>query len=482
MVAFADDTTGKVYKALPLNVITADVSDDGTRIILINNITDEVVSQGTSYLLPSSYKDAAGVKYATAADGTTAAANETMLALSNILGSLEGGGGVSAGRQVDVLTISDLPAPSGGVIDCGNDGKLYFFYDMVDLGGLTFRTGNNVFRGISQELAGVENGTVEVLATCTVSDFRFNSVNMIFNAPTGAYDWNRCNFYNCPNAIDIQAADNIVWETFGFINSENVQISGIINSFVMSPNCIFRSVTNPTAKFFTIKSTAVINRRIRIEESVFQTSAAGQQSVTFEAGATIGNERLRFINLLFQGPGTALTGINGDDIRALFKSCSGGNVRNSARTGHMYMSGNASATTIASAGVAYKVVGIFTPSASNQRFTFDAVNNLLTCTSPDAYTYKLIATMSVISGSNKKIGGYICLNLAGNPIDPMVDKLNTSENYVPSSTGSRPDVITMFDSVSIKNGDRLYLAVENESDTTAVTVEVANLLIDTASI
>lgn len=382
----------------------------------------------------------------------------------------------------NIYSLSDLPSPVLGVITLPSESSLYFFWNMIDLQGNIIRFGNNVFVAISQELGGLENGIVEILETCTVSDFRFNNVEMIINAPLGAYDWNRVNFYDCPNVMDIQNADNLIFETLGFINSPGFKISGTLNSFALSPNCIFRSVTNPTATFFKVESTAVINRRLRIENSVFSTDFAGQKAIEFVAGATIPDERLRLSNVLFQGIGTALTGINGDSIKALFRNNEGGNVINSARLGRMSMIGNAVVTLIAAQNTETKVAGTFIPNTNNQRFTFDAINNVLTCISPVNALYNLIATMSPSANANKKIGGYFCVCRNGNAINPIVDKLESSENYIASATGSKPDELTLIDVIDLSFGDRVYLAVENATDDTDITVETANLIVQTNTI
>jgi hypothetical protein len=378
--------------------------------------------------------------------------------------------------------LSDLPSPVAGVITLPNDGILYSFGAMIDLEGNEIKLGSNVFRGISQELAGIENGIVRVLETCTISDFRFNNVEMIIDTPTGAFDWSRVNFYNCPNVMDIVAADNIIFETFGFINSENFKISGTINSIVLSPNCIFRSAINPTATYFRIENTAVINRRIRVENSVFQTSAVGQKAVEFVAGASIPDERFRFTNVLFQGIGTALTGINGNDIKALFVKNEGGNVFNSARIGIMKMKNNTTPTVFATAGVATKIQGIFTSSSLIERFEYDSVNNCLIYKGAIPATFDLYGSIAVVASANKEIGGYICITKNGNAINPEVDKLTDYKSYIPSATSGRLENITLIAVAWIEYDDKLYMALENTTDTTNVTAEIGTLICKTATV
>ena len=111
---------------------------------------------------------------------------------------------IALDNKVDVIStwkqvknLSDLPAPVGGVIELDDTGTLYEFFGIIDLQGNTLRISETVsLRGGSQEIAGVSNGIVQVLKTCTISYFRFENVSMTINDPTGAFDWTFVNFFN----------------------------------------------------------------------------------------------------------------------------------------------------------------------------------------------------------------------------------------------------------------------------------------------
>ncbi len=386
-----------------------------------------------------------------------------------------------SGRVIEVNNIADLPAPVADKITLPSTGSEYKFLSRIDLGGLEINFGNNSIRGISQEISGIDNAIIELTDTVTLSDIRFTACEMTINAPLGAYDWNRVNFYDC-TLLDVIAADNIVMETIGFINSENFQISGTLNSLILSPNCIWRSLVNPTGTYFTVKSTAVINRRIRIQDSVFQPTLAGQKAIVVEPGATIADESFLLKVVRFVGDGTALTGINGDDLIALFSGCSGTGVLNSAAIGQMYMRDNASPTVILAIDTETAVVGTTLSNGINQRIEHDAPNNALTITSPITRTYRITATIGVKGNANQRFGGYICICPSGDAFNPVTQKRTVSEAYIASSTGTRPDTLTIIDGVDLNTGDKVYCAVENDTAANNIIVEYLNVIVESTSI
>ncbi len=382
---------------------------------------------------------------------------------------------------INVTDISNLPAPVAGVITLPSAGKLYMFYNRVDLQGNTIRFGNNSFMAVSQELGGIDNAIVQITETCTISSFRFTNCEMIINAPLGAYDWDRVNFYDCPNCVDIQNADNCVFGTFGFINSENFKISGNIASLVLSPNCIFRSATNPTAVYFTIKSTAVVTRRIRIQDSVFQTQAAGQKSIVFEAGASVLDESFIFRTVRFTGAGVALTGINGDDDRADFTGCTGGNVINSTVIANMYMKNNAIPTDVLVQGDRYAMAGVTQVGTIIQKFVHELATNSLKYTSVNSKIVTIQSSASLTAASNNVIGVYLGICRNGNAIDPTTDRISESEVYVTMS-GTRPDAVFVQCIATINDGDRIYIILQNTNAQSDITVQFANLIVTKAPV
>jgi len=378
---------------------------------------------------------------------------------------------------VYVSSMADLPAVVLGEIFI-NTGRLYYFLRVVDLGGAILRIGSCAIQGISQELAGIENAEVIVNDTATLSSILFRSCTIEIDAPLGAYDWQHINFYDC-NSIEIKQADNLVLDTIGFINTYNVVISGTINSFILAPNCIFRSILEPTATFLKIASTAVITRRIRIQDSVFQTSFVTQNSIVFEAGASIGIESFIVKTVRFTGPGTAVTGINGDNDKAFFFEAIGTGVINSTAIANMYMKNNLVPTLVTVIGDRYPMLGITQFGPIYQKFIHNLSENSLVYSSIVQRIFTVRVTYTVLSGSNNVVGVYIGIARSGFPIDPTANRISESEMYT-TTNGARPENSVVQCIVTLNQGDRIYCIVQNTTAATNITISFFNMIVEKA--
>lgn len=369
---------------------------------------------------------------------------------------------------------SQLPAPVAGVITLPANGWLYYFLDIVDLGGDTLKPTNNVLQGSSQETAGLANGSVIFENDCPVFKFRFNNCPVVFNGVGTAYDWAYINFYNTPNCVTVNNAANIVWNVVGFINSYGVTIAGAIDSFVLT-NSIFRSVSEPSCEFITIAATAVINRRIRIEDSVFATSNVAQTAFFFFVGATIGDESLLFEDLRFTGVGLTVVGINGNDDRAMFKGCIGTGIINTAVKGFVYMKNNATATTVLVIGDRYEVAGTkLLDTTYAQRFNL--VSNRLQYTSDIPKQVSIQLSGTATSAANNVVGTYIGICRNGNTIDPTADRISESEMYT-TMTGTRPEGVFCQCITTLGSGDRIYAITQNTTAINDVTYSFMNFIV-----
>lgn len=389
--------------------------------------------------------------------------------------------GANYPQKIIVTQKADLPAPVNNEIILPSNGYWYEFLEIVDLNGDTLVVGNNVLTGISQEVSGVANATVLVNETCTIRYFRFNNVEMIIDDINGAYDWGYVNFYNSPNCIDVVNADNIVFGTFGFINSYNFKLSGTINSLILSPNNIFRSVTDNNVVMFDITSTAVVNRRIRIQDSVFSTDAT-QIGLRVHPSATIPDESVILIGVRFTGSGTYVDGINGDSNIAFFENVVGQNntIINTTAIANMYMKNNAVETVVTVVSDRYAVLGTTELGTLTQRFTLNQSENSLTYTSSVTRTFRVQATFTLTSGNNNIIGNYLAVNKNGNPIDPNADRISESEVYITTS-GTRPDSGAIQAFVELSEGDKLYIITQNTSNTQNITFVFLQVIIERAN-
>ena len=400
-------------------------------------------------------------------------------------------GGSNTGDLIFVDNINKLPNPVLGTYTLNES---YFFTEKIDFGGANVVLDNAAIIGASQEKAGITNANVTASSTSSVNWIRFDECDILIDAIGGAFDLTKNNFYGC-GYITIQNAANIILETSAFINSLGIDLVGTIDSLVLSPNCIFRNadisegipipVGYDTTNFVNIASTAVINRRIRVQDSVFSTSVATQKAINFEVGASIPVESLILKTVSFNGIGTALNGINGGDDRASFFEVKGGNSINSATIGSMVMKDNTVATVVSFQDDRYKVAGTFEAGAVMQRFQFDAVNNALEYTSVVPRTFIIQAPFTVRndSGSNVVIGSYLGVKKAANlNFDPDIDRISESEQYTTNSNSTRPDAGTCQAVVTLEQGDKIYLITQNKKGAQDIIHEFVNLIAQRAAI
>jgi hypothetical protein len=441
-------------------------------IVTVNTSTTVITTQLNNVGVPPT-----STKFADLEDNYGTANAESYadyLANNGFYGADSGGGG---GGIAYISTLANLPDPVGGVIDLLDDGILYYFTKMVDCLGLTIRLGNNAFQAISQELAGIENAVIDIDTTCTVSSFRFNNISMTIDDINGAYDWQFVNFYNSNNLNIINAA-NVVWETFGFINTYNLQITGNVSSFVLSPNCIFRSVTTEVCDFFAVRSTAVVSRRIRIEKSVFITYFATQNPIIVDVGSSIPVESFVMSTVGFIGNGS-IVGINGDDDIANFRDCTGDGIVNSTSVANMYIIANAT-DTIAAQNVKAKYLGTTLVSSVIQRFAHDAANNTLEYLSSVPRIFKIQVPHTTFAGNNNVVNSYIGVTPSGGTENPAVDFIESSISSV-TTNGTRPERGFSQAIVTLNQGDKVYFIGENTSNSD-FRGEGVNMIVETANV
>lgn len=414
----------------------------------------------------------------------------TIQGLKNLLASFNlGVGGLEGLIFVD--SINKLPEPVEGVYTL--DGS-YFFTKQIDFDGANVVFQNASIIGTSQEKAGIKNANISILSTTSFNWIRFDNCALSIDAIGGAFDWTKVNFYGC-GYLDILNASNVILETIGFINSMGVNLVGEIDSFVLSPNCIFiaasieDNIQEPdgyeNASFLNITSTATINRRVRVQDSVFSTSYLTQKAINFESGASIPIESLILKTVGFNGIGAALSGINGDDDRTSFFEVNGGNSLNSSSIGSMVMKSNTVATTVGTQDESYKVNGVFEEGAIMQRFAFDAVNNALEYTSivPRTFIIQAPFTVRSASGANVVTGTYIGVKKASSLVfDPAIDTLTESEQYTTNSNSSRPDSGSCQAIAKLGQGDKIYMITENKNGTQDIVHEFINIIAQRASI
>ncbi len=98
---------------------------------------------------------------------------------------------------------------------------------------------------------------------------------------------------------------------------------------------------------------------------------------------------------------------------------------------------------------------------------------LYTGTSP--ILTRTVCSISVsVTGNNRKIGLYLCVNRNGTPLDEA-DRFTETEVYQFASAG-RNEAATIQMLETLNQGDRVYLRVQNDSTTDSIVVNFFNLV------
>lgn len=372
---------------------------------------------------------------------------------------------------VFVATAADFPKTVNGVKFL-EDNYTYFIVGEVDLLGDRLVGGSNtVLIGGSSENctltstglgAGVPLFTTEY--TTPVRHISFKDVDTAISidgtARTVALDWTGVNFVNIPNIGTINTCSNFIFTKGAFLNSGNMSFTGTIGTVAFN-NSLFNSDSGNT--LFYLLSDLTIERRFRIIYSSIIV-LSGETGIALNASATIPNEGIILDTCNLAGGGTYLSGIDFQDNEALFVNNVG--ITNSKEVAQYYMNGNATATAVASTGVAYKVAGTTTNGTLTSKFTH--TNNRQTYIGSITRPFFISATLSVESGNNNQIGVYIAKNGT---------ILTDSEVYITTNAGGRAEGATVQTLATITSTDYIEIFVENDTSTNNITVTDLNVII-----
>lgn len=370
------------------------------------------------------------------------------------------------GDTVFVSSVSDFPPAVAGIITLV-DNRTYFLTTNVDLLGARIVGGqNSVIIGGSSEncvlsSTGLDSGTALVSSSwslpCRFMAFEHDTalnLDATGNA-NQALDWFGVNFLNCSTIGTIKNYSNVIMTSLAWLNSEGLTIDGSIGT-VSFDKCLIQSVSGTA---LTLASTATITRRFRIFKSSIIAGAGGSTGIDVSASATIPVESYQLDDVSFSGSGTLAAGVQYDDNKSLWLNCKG--VENSASTGLMTMQGNATATTIATQGVAVKAAGATTfQSTVSQRFSHS--DNRLTYTGAITRRFKASIVASMLASNNTQLGSYIAKN--GSVV-------SFSEIYTTADGNNRSENTAVQAIVELAENDYIEFWIENDSGTNAVTVE-----------
>jgi len=381
-----------------------------------------------------------------------------------------GGSGVGDGEILFIGAKSDLPAPSGGVINLANN-VTYFFTSTVDLTGDRLVCGVNttIIGGSSENCRIKSTGLVSALITSAYSLPIRNitieaalALDLEGDGVTTALYWFGVNFTDCAVIGTIKDYSNFIMADSAFLNSGGLTFDGSIGTVGISQS-LFNCNTSNTA--FILPATLTIIRRFRIVYSSFVV-LSGETGINVNASATIPTESYILDTVNFSGGGTYLSGIGVTSNNALFINCT--NITNSAVNGQLYMQGNATATTVSVTSTFYKVAGTTTASADNSKFSHS--NNRLTCDAVISRKYLIMANLAFTSGNGNvcEFGFY----------DSQLAAIRTpSRTKSTANASGRAEGVTFFCVLEMSSGDYLEVHTANTSTTSNITVEQLNFTV-----
>lgn len=277
-----------------------------------------------------------------------------------------------------------------------------------------------------------------------------------------AVDWLGVNFLNVPNVGEIGNIDNFIYDTGAFLSSQNLKFTGSVGTVGLN-NSLF-SGTSEAGSLIEITSTATITRRFR---TIYSSVVAFGSTVgyTIDASATIPVEGFILDTINFAGGGTYVSGLTSADNKSRWSGCRG--IPNSASISSYYMNGNATATAVASVGVAYKVAGTTTSSSITQKFT--NTDNRATYIGALGGNFRVTGVLSFNAGNNNQIGVYVAKNGTVLP---------ESEVYVTANSGGRAESAVVQVLTAMQQNDYIEIFVENSSSTANITVTELNVAIE----
>ena len=376
-----------------------------------------------------------------------------------------------------VCSKSDLPSSDGGVITLDAN-IVYFLCGDIDLTGDRLVLGENTcIIGGSSENASLTSTGLSASEYLIYTDWTFPCRHITFKDVTNAIgvnllgnstdtnlalDWTGTNFTGCSVNVRCGDIDNFIFDKGAVLGGGEIQFFGDVGTIALN-NSIF--VGDGTSEaLLRVESTANITRRFR---SIYSSYVAfgSTTAIDFNTSATVSNENYILDTCNFSGGSTYLTGVDSTDNKALFVNNIG--IVNSADISQYYMNGNATATVIASSGVAVKAAGTTISSGITSKFT--NTSNRATYTGALSKSFKVTATASVTSGNGHQVGIYISKNGTILP---------ESEIYITTNASGRAENATVQSLVQVVATDYVEVWVENSTSATNITVSDLNVIVE----
>ena len=356
--------------------------------------------------------------------------------------------------------------------------KTYYITTHVDLNGDRLVAGENtVILGSSSENSSLTStglaAGVPLLTsvyTCPIRYITFKDVDTALDfdglGNNMALDWVGVNFLNVPNVGTIKDANNFIYSTGAFLNSQGLIFDGTFGTIGLDSSLF--SGSGALGNILSIESTCIIQRRFRIDRSavVANTDTTG---INFDIAAVVPDESYILDTVNFGGNGTFLNGVDEEDNKSLFTNCTG--IDNTFEGFSMYAEDQSTETIITTSGQYEKAIITTTEGDFIGRFTHS--NNKATYIGSKTRTFIIESCLSVLTTTN--------FNTVAVKIYKNGSPVNGSRTQGTTSRTGGADAATNITSIAVvqlATNDYIEVYVTNLSSTSNLVATDLSLIIN----
>lgn len=372
---------------------------------------------------------------------------------------------------VFVESLSDLPPHNKFEITL-EDSKIYVIMGTVDLEGSgLIADGNVTILGYSKQTSILKSTGSTFWIVDTMSDITIKDITIdcdYFIRATGrelgspnVYLEN-LNIKNCNNVHDFDTIDTVYINNVLLDNSKemvfynNIQVCNISN--------LKAKTQLLTGNIIKVQDTSTILDVFKITNSRFEVSS-NMVGINFSPSATIGDEDFIVSDCDFSGSGTYSVGIDQTSVKSHFSNNRG--IINTALNGIMFMSDNATATTISTIDTWVKIAGVTAVGALNSRFTH--TDNRLSPQVSHKRRFKITASLTFTSGASEVCAFGIYDSTTSSVIASSAMKTT-------ANSAGRAENISIEAVVEQTDSEFIEIWCKNTSSTTNITVTDLNVI------
>ena len=366
-----------------------------------------------------------------------------------------------------VFSLADLPTPAGSEITLDAT-KMYVFNGMINISPYYLNLNGANLRGTDPSKDGVMSTVSGAIVRSTnVSVFMEDFTVIPLSGSTKAYDFSDatgtkfCNLFSGCSVVEVGTPTLGVGQISGFNAvtvkenywscTDGLKVTGTMGKFCLA----YDFITNITAGSGVEFLAGLSVNDIDLSNNYFMFT--GQTGVKVNTGATI--DRGRMTTNMFRGITNYITGFSSFTPAWEMRQNTG--IPNTRAFGSLFMTNNATATSLPTVGTYYKIAGT-TTAGTQQRFT--ANDNKITYNGKENITGKILAIAGAKSPtSNGEFTIVIAKNgtVVGTSTGSMAQAINNQ--YFQVIISAEVDLVT---------NDYLEIFIRtNNSNTNTITLE-----------